>query len=318
MTADLRRNDHDVTNTVNTTEPADVHREVALIFRSLYPSVSSSIVDQSFGDMAQIFSGAHPQFRACDTAYHNIQHTLDVTLAMARLMSGYERSREHSEAIGARHFALSIVTALFHDVGYIRRRHDTRSVSGAVYTLRHVARGSVFLHDYVRELGITDLAPVAAQLIHFTGYEIPAAKIKLPNLLFRMIGSMLGTADIIAQMADRCYLEKCRDRLFPEFVQGGLAAEQRPQPGANVLFFSAQELVQKTPTFFQFANVRMREHLGSTVNYAEKHFGGQNLYIDEIGKNVRYAEAIAVNHDLEMLRRTPPPGAEVSALRFLR
>jgi hypothetical protein len=42
--------------------------------------------------------------------------------------------------------------------------------------------------------------------------------------MFRRLGNMLGTADIIAQMADRCYLEKCRDRLFPEFVAGGLAS----------------------------------------------------------------------------------------------
>jgi hypothetical protein len=161
-----------------------------------------------------------------------------------------------------------------------------------------------------------DLAPVAAQLIHFTGYEIPVREIKLPNLMFRMIGNMLGTADIVAQMSDRCYLEKCRDRLFPEFVLGGLAASKRSDPGKNVLFFSAHELVQKTPKFFQFANVRLRDHLGSSVDFAEKHFGGQNLYVDEINKNVRYAEHIADHLDLELLRRTPPvnPGSSVVKL----
>ena len=40
----------------------------------------------------------------------------------------------------------------------------------------------------------------------------------------RKLGHLLGTADLIAQMADRCYLEKCRDRLYPEFVLGGIAA----------------------------------------------------------------------------------------------
>ena len=37
------------------------------------------------------------------------------------------------------------------------------------------------------------------------------------------VGHLLGTADMIAQMADRCYLEKCRDRLYAEFVLGGVA-----------------------------------------------------------------------------------------------
>jgi hypothetical protein len=316
MVTPLRRNDHDVTNTVNTTEPQEVHGEISQIFQDLYPSESTAALDHSFLDMSRIFKGEHPRFHACDTAYHDLQHTLDVTLAMARLMNGYERSRDHTEPIGSRRFALGVVTALFHDVGYIRRRHDTRNLSGAVYTLRHVSRGSAFLSEYLVELGMPDLAPVAAQLIHFTGYEIPVREIKLPNLMFRMIGNMLGTADIVAQMSDRCYLEKCRDRLFPEFVLGGLAASKRSDPGKNVLFFSAHELVQKTPKFFQFANVRLRDHLGSSVDFAEKHFGGQNLYVDEINKNVRYAEHIADRLDLELLRRTPPvnPGSSVVKL----
>ena len=46
-----------------------------------------------------------------------------------------------------------------------------------------------------------------------------------------MVGHLLGTADMIAQIADRCYLEKCRDRLYAEFVLGGRrAALQRGQP----------------------------------------------------------------------------------------
>ena len=37
-----------------------------------------------------IVKAKYPGYRACDTEYHNLQHTLDVTLAMARLMDGYE------------------------------------------------------------------------------------------------------------------------------------------------------------------------------------------------------------------------------------
>jgi hypothetical protein len=316
MITPLRRNDHDVTDTINTTAPAEVHGEIARMFQELYPSGSCATVDRSFQDMGRIFRGEHPHFRACDTAYHDLQHTLDVTLAMARLMNGYERTRDRTEEIGARNFSLGVVTALFHDVGYIRRRHDTRNQSGAVYTLRHVRRGSAFLREYLVELGMPDLAPVAAQLIHFTGFDIPVREIELPSLLFRMIGNMLGTADIVAQMSDRCYLEKCRDRLFPEFVLGGLATEQRSERAKNALFFSAQDLVQKTPKFFQFANIRMHDHLGSSVDLAEKHFGGQNLYLDEIYKNIRYAERMADHYDFDLLRRTPPKHAASSLGKF--
>jgi hypothetical protein len=46
--------------------------------------------------------------------------------------------------------------------------------------------------------------------------------------------------------------------------------------------------------------------LGAHYVYAEKHFGDQNLYLDEVGKNVDYARAIASQGDLSLLRRRPP------------
>ena len=126
--------------------------------------------------------------------------------------------------------------------------------------------------------------------------------------MFRRLGNMLGTADIIAQMADRCYLEKCRDRLFPEFVAGGLASDGQPEPGGTVRFSSAQDLLCKTPAFYSIAEHRLNELLGGAYGYAETHFGGQNLYLDEVMKNIRHAERIAEKGDVvALLRRNPPP-----------
>ena len=121
---------------------------------------------------------------------------------------------------------------------------------------------------------------------------------------------MLGTADIIAQMADRCYLEKCRDRLYPEFVEGGLAARDDADHRAGVMFRSAEDLVTKTPNFYKTATVRLNDHLGSAYGYADKHFGGQNLYLDEITKNIDYALEVAEQRDLSLLRRALPHSSE--------
>ena len=163
----------------------------------------------------------------------------------------------------------------------------------------------------MNRIGMAELAPIASRIIHFTGYEKPIAKIDVPNLTFRLIGNMLGTADIIAQMADRCYLEKCRDRLYPEFVEGGLAARDDGDRRTSVMFRSVEEFVVKTPHFYKTATVRLNDQLGSAHGYAGKHFGGQNLYFDEIDKNVQYASAVAERHDLSLLRREPPkPDAE--------
>ena len=306
-----RRNDYDVTDQVNTTEPVSVNGEVNRIFLELYPNASTHLLNRCFRDLTRLQMGEFPGYHACDTSYHNLQHSLDVTLAMARLMDGYERTQNRSGELGARLFRFGIVTALFHDIGYLRKVNDTRHKNGAEYTLKHVTRGAKFLEDYMNRIGMAELASIASQLIHFTGYEKPIAKIDVPNLSFRLIGNMLGTADIIAQMADRCYLEKCRDRLYPEFVEGGLAARDESDWRSSVMFRSVGDLMVKTPHFYKTATVRLNDQLGSAHGYAGKHFGGQNLYFDEIEKNMQYATAVAQQGDLTLLRREPPtPGEE--------
>jgi hypothetical protein len=303
-----RRSEYDVSNKINTTDPAAVDGEIRCIFLRLYPDTSPDLLSRAFADCTRLYRGDWPGYHGCDTSYHNLQHVLDVTLAMARLMDGYERGYGRLEPIGPRRFGLGIVTALFHDIGYLRHRKDTRHRNGAEYTLRHVSRGARFLERYVASIGMPDLAPVAARIIHFTGYEIPVHRIEVPGPLFRKIGNMLGTADIIAQMADRCYLEKCRDRLYPEFVLGGLASSGAG-PGYNpsALFDSAEDLLRKTPGFYRTANVRLTDQLGAAYDFVKDDFSGHNPYLEEVAKNIRYAERVAETGDLKLLRRVPPP-----------
>ena len=301
-----RRNNYDVSNRIDTTDPASVNQEVDRIFRRLYPSASTQLLDACFADVARLYRGEHPAYRACDTPYHNIQHILDVTLAMARLMGGYESTRKDAESIGPRLFGFGVVTALLHDIGYLRHVNDTRHDNGAQYTRIHVSRGALFIQRYMGEIGMADLAPIAKDMVHFTGFERPAQRIPMPNTLFRLLGHMLGTADIIAQMADRCYLEKCRDHLFAEFVQGGLASSGSDDKRAGILFTSVEDLVGKTPRFYKTAAARLDEQLGAAHQYVQRHFDGQNPYFEEMEKNVQYAAKVADQHDLSLLRRSLP------------
>ena len=151
-----------------------------------------------------------------------------------------------------------------------------------------------------------EMAEIAAELIHFTGYETPVSKIKVPSPIYKLLGSMLGSADIIAQMADRCYLEKCRDRLYPEFVAGGLATKRTPEGLEQVVFASGEDLVIKTPVFFEGASKRLNGELGGCHNYAQKHFGGQNLYLDEVQKNIQFVKTMSEHGAVSPLRRKPP------------
>lgn len=300
----FRRSEFDVTNRIMTTDPVCVKLEVTRIFRTLYSRPKSPVLDQAFDDMVRLYRGQFPGYFGCDTQYHDLQHALEVTLAMARLLDGYERSRGESRAIGERNFQLGLVCALFHDMGYIRRVKDKKHANGAEYTRVHVSRGARFLREYLPTLGMGDLAEVAGQIIHYTGYERPVASIRVKDPIFKLVGSLLGSADIIAQMSDRCYLEKCRDRLYPEFVAGGIARKQT-EAGEEVVFSSPDDLLRKTPNFYASATHRLDVDLGGAYQFAQSHFGGTNLYMDALRQNIRFVERLRDQGDI-VLRRQPP------------
>jgi len=303
-TMQVRRNDFDITNRIQTTDPAAVQREIARLFRLLYPGAAHAQMDTAFTDMTRLYAGDDPGYLACDTMYHDVQHVMDVTLAMARLMDGYERSRRDTPALGVRLFQLGIVVALFHDVGYLRTKDDTVARNGAEYTLCHVSRGAEFLCHYLPKIGMSELVVAGSELLHFTGFEKRVGDILIEDPLLRMLGSLLGSADIIAQMSDRCYLEKCRDRLYTEFVAGGIAV-RNTEKGEEVVFCSGDDLVRKTPAFFDTAVNRLEYDLGGAYNFAATHFGGFNLYMHAATKNVHFAKQISTSGAYE-LRRTPP------------
>ncbi|HWD23328.1 MAG TPA: hypothetical protein VG591_09390 [Burkholderiales bacterium] len=310
----LRRNDQDVTATVQTTDADEVAAEVLRIFQTLFRSAGADKLERAFLDTGRLYSGRHPRYFPCDTGYHDLQHVLEVTLAMARLMDGYQRARRDTEApLTSELFIVGVVAALFHDCGYLRKRTDHHARHGAEYTTTHVSRSAAFLRSYADELGLGPLAQVASALVHYTGYERPAEKIRVSSALKRCLGQMLGTADIIAQMSDRCYLEKCRDRLYPELVLGRLAAERHGTRAPLPAFASGEDLVRKTPGFYETAAMRLDRQLAGAYAYAARHFGGPNLYLEAMQKNVTYAQSMARSGSARLRRRPPDtlvPGVE--------
>ena len=300
----FRRSEFDVTNRIMTTDPVCVKLEVVRIFRTLFSRPKAPMLERAFDDAVRLYRGEFPGYGACDTQYHDLQHAMEVTLAMARLLDGYERSRDGSPAIGERNFQLGVICALYHDMGYIRRVNDKTHANGAEYTAIHVSRGARFLREYLPTIGMPDMAEVAGQIVHFTGYERPVASIRVKDPIHKLVGSLLGSADIIAQMSDRCYLEKCRDRLYPEFVAGGIARKQTDE-GEQVVFASGEDLLRKTPNFYASATHRLDVDLGGAYQFAGTHFGGTNHYMDAVKQNIRFAERLGAQGEIN-LRRQPP------------
>ena len=302
-----RRSDYDVSNRVQVSDPAAVSTAVCALYQDLYPSGAVRPIARAFEEFARMMRGEDPRFHGCETAYHDMQHSLDVTLALMRHIDGHERSEKTSRRLGAKRAAVGVITALYHDIGYLRSTRDRRHKHGAEYTLSHVSRGGHFLGDYFAKLGLGSEADMASRMIHYTGYERDINRIELGDERYTRLGHLLGTSDLTAQMADRCYLEKCRDRLYDEFVLGGMAQRTLPDGKVQVLYSSPRDLLQKTPFFYtKCVEDRLEGTFAGAHKYAARHFGGDSLYMESVRHNMRYLDRIIRENDWGMLRRRPP------------
>jgi len=302
-----RRNDYDVTDTVQVSNPAAVRDAAHELFSRTFPGTSFDKLWLAFYDFERLFTGRFPGYKGCDTTYHDMQHTLDMTLALARLVAGYERSAEPPDKLGSARAQMAIITSLFHDSGYIRHKErDKEFTNGAEFTLYHVSRSADFLRRYLPELGLMRDVAVSSMIVHFTGYELDLDDIELDDPRDIICGHLIGTADLIAQMADRCYLEKCRDRLYKEFVVGGVAVENAGPGEYMVRYKSGKDLLEKTPMFYQQV---MRERLNKKFNrvyrYIEVLYNGHNPYIEAIRSNITHLVHVLESGDWSLLRREP-------------
>jgi hypothetical protein len=313
--AHKRRNHYDVTDRVRISHPGDVASAVTAILGDLYPAEDLAPIRSAYETFARLYAGTLPGYVGCDTWYHDAQHSLDCSLAMTRLLDGYERSVEEKNRLGARRGFLGVIIALFHDAGYIRRVED-HARNGAEYTLSHVSRSGEFLTEFLPQVGFAADTALTRQVVHFTGYEIALDQIRVEHPQDRMLGFMLGTADILAQTADRCYLEKCRDYLFREFEICGLAG--RPRPGAeDPRYPTVESLLSTTPDFNRHLwEDRLDGYFGSVHRYMEKHFGGRNPYVEQIRRHLTLISRLGKKSQFHKLSKRPQ-AVDAAALRRL-
>jgi hypothetical protein len=299
-----RLNQNDVTNKVDVEDPDAVRDAVLALIAARYPGASLAPLHQAFDDVKALFAGRFAGYLPCDTPYHDLRHTLDMTLAMARLLDGHDRSVAEPERIGARRAMLGVIVALLHDSGYMKRASEAHIENGAVFTKIHVSRSADFLTRYLPRLGYAEEGGAAAKLVHFTGYEMDIDDILLHDPKDRLLGCLVGTADLLGQMSDRMYLEKCREFLYPEFVWGHIARETLADGREIVRYASPDDLMLKTPGFYEYvARTRMQTKLAGVDRFAEAHFDGPSLYQNEIDRNMQFLKSAIEEADLKRLRR---------------
>src|ERR1700677_2678439 len=158
---ELRRNDFDVTNSVQVSATPAVATAVRKLFTATWPGEPFDRVAVAFDEFERLFSGRMPGYHGVDTIYHDRQHSLDMTLAMARLLVGYETTVDPARRFGAERAIMALVTSLFHDAGYIREEDDRVHRNGAEFTLYHVTRSAKFLARFLPTIGMEALGPPA-------------------------------------------------------------------------------------------------------------------------------------------------------------
>lgn len=289
----------DPTNTVDLQNPREVMAAVdAILHKRFGDGYGRPLLDTAIGHLAQAYSGEYPGLLRCDTHYHDLRHALDTGLAMARLIDGQGMvtPADAADHIDAEYALLGILLALYHDIGLLRRVGE-EDMQGAQLTPVHEARGVEFMRDYLTRTPLAHLAD-KADLIMITRlvWHMPDGIAPLD----RAISCLLGTADIISQLADRCYLEKCRDFLFIEFSAIGLAGSpDLPYP-------DPETLLRKTPSFYTgLLRERIHNEYGDADRYMKIHFGGECPYTAAIARNFSFLNELLVEEDLSRLSRQP-------------
>ena len=232
---------------VDTKDPVAVEKEVQAVYLAMFPKGDPKFVPTALVWIKDCFAGRYKDYQASDARYHDLEHTLQGTVCMARLLHGRYRA-EARPIVTRRMFELGLLAILLHDTGYLKKRDDSGG-TGAKYTLTHVTRSVQFAGEFLDEKGLPVKDILSVQnMIRCTGVNVDLSRIPFQNELEQTVGFALGTADLLGQMAAEDYVEKL-PTLFSEFDES--ARFYKGKMALTESFSSAADLVRKTPDFWK-------------------------------------------------------------------
>jgi len=198
-----------------------------------------------------------------DALYHNIEHTMLVTMAGHDIMRGRALFMHTTPS----DYAHLIIACLTHDIGYIRniligdneegavidaegnRIALPRGASDAALTPYHVERSKLFVRQRFRDMRVIDENRVA-RAIECTRFPAPVITDTGGEE-----GSLLRAADLIGQLGDPHYLRKA-NALYWEFEEVGI--------NRQLGYTNPADLVDKYPGFY-FSQVA--PHIQTALRY---------------------------------------------------
>ncbi|MES0879810.1 metal-dependent phosphohydrolase [Roseibium sp. SCP14] len=186
-----------------------------------------------------------------DALYHNIEHTMLVTMAGHDILRG-RALHTHMEPADYAHV---IVACLTHDIGYVRgilpgddadgfvvneagdKVQLPRGASDASMTPYHVDRSKLYIFERIQNTPLLDPKRIADAV---EGTRFPAT---LPDKGEKLgvDATLLRAADLIGQLGDPHYFRKA-NALYYEFEEAGLNKE--------LGYDTAADLVHRYPQFY--------------------------------------------------------------------
>jgi len=271
---------NDLTNIYS---PSETFAEIRNIVLLVDPAFDFSLLEEIYQDVISLFNGKYPGYRASNTKYHNLEHTCAVALATARLLHGLH---EQNHIFSFRVIQLGLIAALFHDTGLIQTLKESEG-TGAQFTIGHEDRSIALMETLLLGKGCTaeDIRD-CGHIIRCTVLSLPLKNIPFQSNEIMIMGRTLGSADLIAQMADRNYLEKL-PLLFMEFEEAGMKGFETPL-----------ELFKNTEEFYHsVVRTRLAEEMDNVASAALYHFRkrwgiDRDLYAESIKDNIKYMKEI--------------------------
>jgi len=268
---------------VDTKVPGAVQEEVYRIYGKLFPGGQRDFVAQAFGWVESWFTGKYGDYQRVDARYHDLEHTLQGTLCLARLISGREAAGAQPK-VTERLFQLTLLAILFHDTGYLKKKDDKEG-TGAKYTPIHVGRSASFAQEFLAGNGYTKAEISAVQnMINCTGVNADLKSIPFSDELERTMGFALGTADLLGQMAAPDYVDKL-PILYLEFAE---SARFNPDKPLRFMCNSAEELTRNTLAFWnEYVLPKINNDFGKVHRFLNQPYpDGPNPYIAQVEQHM--------------------------------
>ena len=283
MNSKLNINDKNIDDIIR---PKNIFKEVKTIISYIFQNYNYDIIVNIFKDIKDLYEGNFKGYQKCDTRYHDLCHTEDCLLIMARLihgayLNGYFFSEENVN--------LGLISALLHDTGYIKEDNDDIGTGGK-FTLVHIDRSIDFLKEYLPQRDFTAKEiQFCVNCLNCTGLTVKINTIEFISPENELMGKILGTSDLIGQMGDPSYLQKL-PYLFLEFQEAGVK-----------MYKDEFDLLEKTPGFWEFTKDRFENELGKVDRYLRDHFRirwriDRDLDRESIERNINHLKYILTNH----------------------